>query len=64
MNNKDIRQASKEKKIQLWKIAEYLNISEPTMTRKLRHELPAVEKQKIFTIIDELAAEQKESTAC
>lgn len=61
MNNQDIRQASKDKKVQLWKIAEHLKISEPTMTRKLRHELPQTEKEKILTIIDELAAEQKET---
>ena len=30
-------------------------ISEPTMTRKLRHELPEGEKAKILALIDEIA---------
>ena len=57
MSNKDIRELNKSHKIPLWKIAQYLGISEATMTRKLRHELPQEEKEKIFTIIEELAKE-------
>ena len=51
----DIRTTAKEKKVRVWEVAEYLKISEPTMTRKLRRELPDSEKQEIFKIIDELA---------
>ena len=57
MNNQEIRKYAKSKNINLWEIAKYLNISEPTMTRKLRVELSEEEKQKIFKIIDELANE-------
>lgn len=53
--NTDIRTTAKEKKVRFWEVAEYLKISEPTMTRKLRRELPDSEKQEIFKIIDELA---------
>jgi len=60
--NTDIRTVSKEKNVRLWEIAEYLKISDPTMTRKLRRELPDTEKQRIFAIIDEIAA-QKENAA-
>lgn len=61
--NTDIRTTAKEKKVRFWEVAEYLKISEPTMTRKLRKELPDSEKQDIFKIIDELAAEKQASNA-
>lgn len=61
--NTDIRTTAKEKKVRFWEVAEYLKISEPTMTRKLRKELPDSEKQEIFKIIDELAAEKQASNA-
>ena len=54
--NNDIRQAAKERGVFLWEIAEYIKVSDPTMTRKLRHELPAAEKQKFLSIIDDIAA--------
>ncbi|MBQ4569392.1 MAG: hypothetical protein IJA62_05000 [Ruminococcus sp.] len=53
--NIDIRTAAKEKGVRLWEIANAMNISEPTMTRMLRHELSAVEKEKINKVIDNLA---------
>lgn len=59
MYNQDIRTAAKTKSVFLWEVAERLNISEPTMTRKLRRELPAEEKQRIFSLIDEIAEEKK-----
>ena len=62
LNNSDLRKSAKENGVALWQIADRLNISEPTMTRKLRRELSAEEKQRIFSLIDEIAAE-KEKTA-
>ena len=59
--NTDVRTTAKEKGVRLWEVAEYLKISEPTMTRKLRRELPDSEKQEIFKIIDELAAKKQAS---
>lgn len=56
--NNDIRTAAKEKNVRLWEIAECLKISEPTMTRKLRHNLPQTEKQNMLKIIDSIAAEK------
>ena len=61
--NTDVRTTAKEKGVRLWEIAEHLKISDPTMTRKLRKELPDSEKQEIFKIIDELAAEKQASNA-
>lgn len=57
MKNTEIREKAKKLGIRLWQIADKLGISEPTMTRKLRHELADGEKQKILNIIDELAKE-------
>ena len=59
LSNQDLRATAKSKNVRLWKIADKLNISEPTMTRKLRRELPAEEKAKIIKIIDELSAAKK-----
>lgn len=56
--NTDIRATAKAKNVRLWEVAEYLKISDPTMTRKLRKELPDTEKQRIFKIIDNIAAER------
>lgn len=57
--NTDVRKTAKEKGVRLWEIAEYLKISDPTMTRKLRKELPDTEKAEILKIIDALAAGRK-----
>lgn len=53
--NNDIRLTAKGNNVALWQIAEVLKISEPTMTRKMRKELPQQEKEKILGIIKELA---------
>ena len=58
MKNQDIRVTAKLKGVKLWEICDKLGISEPTMTRKLRHELSQEEKEKIFSIIDEIAKEK------
>jgi len=64
MSNQDLRATARAKNVCLWEIADKLNISEPTMTRKLRRELSAAEKTEILAIIDELsAAKQKEKSA-
>lgn len=59
MQNQDLRTVAKAKGVCLWEVAERLKISEPTITRKLRRELSAEEKKKIFSLIDEIAAEKK-----
>ena len=57
MQNFTIRKTAKDKKVPLWAVADRLGISEPTMTRKLRHELPPEEKQQILALIDKIAKE-------
>lgn len=59
MSNKEIREAAKIKGVCLWRIAERLGMNDGNFSRKLRRELPIVERDKILTIIDELATEKE-----
>ena len=61
-NNAIIRKTAKEKGICLWEVANALCISEATMTRMLRKELPEAETSKMLNFIEKLA-EQKENAS-
>lgn len=61
MANQDIRSYAKAKGVKLWQIADVKGVSEPTITRLLRRELPEAEKAEIIRIIDELAARSSEN---
>lgn len=56
MANKEIKVRAFEAGVKLWQIAEALGIADTSLSRKLRKELNAEEKRKIFAIIDEIAA--------
>ena len=56
INNMDIKLRAAGSGIPLWKIAEELGIADSSLSRKLRKELPEAEKQRIFDIIERLAA--------
>ena len=55
MYNQDIRQTATESNVKLWRIADALGITDSSFSRKLRKELPQVEKEKIFSIIQKLS---------
>ena len=55
--NADIREYAKVKGVQLWKIAERLNILDSNFSRLLRNELKDDKKAEIKEIIDELSEE-------
>ena len=55
MNNQDIRQAAGGAGVKLWQIADELGINDGNFSRKLRKELSAEEKAKIFEIIERLS---------
>ena len=55
MNNKEIRDYAKAKRIKLWQIAAELGLNDGNFSRKLRFELSAETKVQIFRIIDELS---------
>ena len=58
-SNADLRQAAKQGGIPLWRIADCLGVSEVTLVRKLRYELPDGEKVKLLEIIDQLVKERE-----
>lgn len=57
MNNQDIRRTAAGAGVKLWQIADALGIADCSLSRKLRRELPQAEKEKIFSIIQELSKE-------
>ena len=57
MTNMEIRCAAGGAGVKLWKVAEALGVADATLSRKLRHELPDEEKQKILDIIQQLSKE-------
>lgn len=57
MANLDIREAAVSSKVKLWQIADVLGIADSNLSRKLRKELPQNEKDRIFSIIRQLAEE-------
>ena len=64
MSNTDVRTAAKNAGVFLYQLARAMNISEPTMTRKLRFELSDAEKEPIFEAIDRLKNENKKNVSC
>ena len=55
MYNSDVRTVAKKAGVFLYQVAAAMGISEPTMTRRLRFELPDEEKQTIFETINKIA---------
>ena len=53
--NQDIRDYAAKKGVYFWEIAMELGISEPTMTRWMRVELPEDKRREIEWIIDDIA---------
>ena len=58
MKNQKIRWAASSKGVKHWRIAAALGIHETTLTRKLRTELSAQEREYILSVIDELSEEE------
>ena len=57
MSNQATRKTAAGAGVKLWQVAEALGIADCSLSRKLRRELPVEEKEKIFSIIRELAQE-------
>lgn len=60
MRNQDVRLAAESAGVRLWEIAEALGIADCNLSRRLRRELPQAEKEKIFGIIEQLSAAERE----
>lgn len=57
MKNQDIRTSAATAGVRLWQIADVLSITDGNFSRKLRRELPTEEKERIFSIIQQLSKE-------
>lgn len=55
--NLDIREAAASAGVRLWQIAERLGITDGNLSRKLRREFSAADKEKVLQIIEELRRE-------
>ena len=53
--NQDIRDYAAQKGVYFWEIAMQLGVSEPTMTRWMRVELPEDKRREIVQIIEKIA---------
>ena len=51
MANEELKKTLKNQGVKLWQIADMLNISEATMTRKMRHELSNEERIRILSLL-------------
>ena len=60
--NDELRKTARRFGVPLWMVAAEMGISEPTMTRRLRRELPEAEQRKILNIVSDLA-QRKEAEA-
>lgn len=57
MKNEDVKRFAKQCGVCLWRVADSLGIQDSALSKKLRRELPAEEKERIFDIIRELSQE-------
>lgn len=57
--NIEIREAAKRNGVFLWQVAEHIGVNDGNLSRKLRHELPADEKEQVLNIIHQIAAEKR-----
>ena len=55
MKNESIRNALKANGIYQWQLAELMGVTEFTLSRKLRHELPKEEQTRIIQMIESAA---------
>ncbi len=55
MANEDIKAYAKQAGVRLWEIAERLNITDVTLSKKLRYELDNDFKGRILQVIDHVA---------
>lgn len=61
--NQSIRNYAKEKGIPMWELAAKLGMSESTISRRLRFELPQAEQEKYLNAIDSICKRATGATA-
>ena len=60
MVNKEIRKVARIADVPMWKVAMALGVSEPTIFRWLRTELPEDKKAAMMAAIEKLAADKED----
>lgn len=58
--NEQIRTAAKQHGVKLWQVADELGLNDGNFSRKLRHELPPEETERILSIIARIGKGAKE----
>ena len=58
-SNQDIREAIKNSGVKYWQVAERFGVCDGNFSRKLRKEMPKEEKERIYTIIQNLKGENE-----
>lgn len=61
MKNKDIREALEKSGVKYWELAEKMGISQCWLSVKLRKEFTSEEKYKVFTLIQDIIKERRET---
>lgn len=59
MENQTIRAEARKAGVNLWELAEYIGITDATLSRKLRRELPEEKQKEYLAAIREIAAAKK-----
>ena len=57
--NNEVRVAAKRERVPLYVLAHSIGVSEATMVRKLRFELPTEEKHRLLHEIERIALDQR-----
>ena len=55
VRNKKIREEAKKYRVPLWMVADAVGMADSNFSRKLRHELPEDEQEKIINCIHQIA---------
>lgn len=55
MANEYIRAVAKQSGVRLWELADVLGVSEPTITRRMRHDLGETERARFLEAINTVA---------
>lgn len=58
MRSTEIKLVARKQKVALWRIADKLSVSESTILRWLRHDLPSDKQQRILNAINEIVGER------
>lgn len=55
MENLDVRFEAQKAGVKLWQIADAMGISEPTLTRRMRHKLSDDERRMFLSVISSIS---------